>query len=343
MNKNHWIMIAAGAVLFVVLGAFAFTKTQDDKIAQGVSIGGIDVSGLSRDEANEKLETEIQEVVQTPLVVTYKGERRTLKPEKSKVGVDVQGMVDEAVTKSNKGFFLANAAKTVAGSDRNIAIPTEISYSKRAVRTFVRSVGKSFNQAPKDAAIKYSARSIGEVDAQPGVSVRSTALAAAIVKRLENPTEPRRVRAPMKKTQAKVTKRELAKKYPTIILVDRNGFKLRLYKNLKLAKTYKIAVGAAGNDTPTGLYTINDRQVNPTWNVPNSDWAGDLAGKSIPPGPGNPLIARWLGIYNGVGIHGTPDIGSLGSAASHGCIRMDPKDVIALYPRVPIGTPVYIA
>lgn len=335
-------MIAAGAVLLLLLGAFAFTKTQDDKIAQGVSIGGIDVSGLTRDEANEKLDKEIQDVVQTPLVVTYNGKRRTLRPEKSKVGVDVPGMVNQAVQQSNQGFFLANAAKTVAGSDRNIAIPTEISYSKPGVRRFIRSVHKSFDQAPKDASVKYSARSIGEVDAEPGHSVRSAALAAAIVKRLENPTEPRRVRAPMKKTKAKVTKSELAKKYPTIVLVDRSGFKLRLYKKLKLAKTYPIAVGQAGLETPAGLYTINDRQVNPAWNVPDSAWAGDLAGTTVPPGPGNPLVARWLGIYDGVGIHGTDDISSLGSAASHGCIRMNPTDVIALYPRVPMGTPVYI-
>lgn len=335
-------MIAAGAVLLLLLGAFAFTKTQDDKIAQGVSIGGIDVSGLTRDEANEKLDKEIQDVVQTPLVVTYNGKRRTLRPEKSKVGVDVPGMVNQAVQQSNQGFFLANAAKTVAGSDRNIAIPTEISYSKPGVRRFIRSVHKSFDQAPKDASVKYSARSIGEVDAEPGHSVRSAALAAAIVKRLENPTEPRRVRAPMKKTKAKVTKSELAKKYPTIVLVDRSGFKLRLYKKLKLAKTYPIAVGQAGLETPAGLYTINDRQVNPAWNVPDSAWAGDLAGTTVPPGPGNPLVARWLGIYDGVGIHGTDDISSLGSAASHGCIRMNPTDVIALYPKVPMGTPVYI-
>ena len=335
-------MIAAGAVLLLVLGAFAFTKTQDDKIAQGVSIGGIDVSGLTRDEANEKLDKQIQDVVQTPLVVTYNGKRRTLKPEKSKVGVDVPGMVNQAVTQSNQGFFLANAAKTVAGSDRNIAIPTEISYSKPAVRRFVRSVHKSFDRAPKDASVRYSATSIGEVDAEPGLSVKSAALTAAIVERLENPTQPRRVRAPMKKTKAKVTKSELAKKYPTIILVDRSGFKLRLYKKLKLDKTYPIAVGQAGLETPAGLYTINDRQVNPPWNVPDSDWAGDLAGTTVPPGPGNPLVARWLGIYDGVGIHGTDDISSLGSAASHGCIRMNPTDVIALYPKVPIGTPVYI-
>lgn len=335
-------MAAAGAVLVLVLGAFAFDKSQNDKIAQGASIGGIDVSGLTRAQANVKLEREIQQVVQAPLVVTYKGRRRTLKSEKSKAGVDVAAMVDAAIDQSNQGFFVVNAAQRISGSSMNIAIPTEITYSKPAVRRFVRSVHKSFDQAPKDASIKYSPRSIGEVDSEPGLAVRSAALRTAIVERLEHPTEPRLIRVPMKKTRAKVSKRELAKKYPTILLVDREGYKLRLFKNLKLSRTYPIAVGQSGLETPSGLYAIHNKQVNPTWNVPNSEWAGKLAGKAIPPGPGNPLVARWLGVSASVGIHGTTDVSSLGSAASHGCIRMDPTDVIALYPKVPIGTPIFI-
>ena len=83
--------------------------------------------------------------------------------------------------------------------------------------------------------------------------------------------------------------------------------------------------------------------MDPTWNVPDSAWAGSLAGQSIPPGPDNPLKARWMGIYNGAGIHGTSDVASLGSAASHGCVRMDVPDVIDLYDRVDVGTPVYIS
>jgi lipoprotein-anchoring transpeptidase ErfK/SrfK len=78
--------------------------------------------------------------------------------------------------------------------------------------------------------------------------------------------------------------------------------------------------------------------------VPNSAWAGSLAGQVIPGGsPQNPLKARWLGIYAGAGIHGTSDDGSIGTAASHGCIRMHIPDVIDLYDRVPVGAPVYIA
>jgi lipoprotein-anchoring transpeptidase ErfK/SrfK len=141
----------------------------------------------------------------------------------------------------------------------------------------------------------------------------------------------------------KVTTAELGRKYPTLVTVNRDGFRLTLFKNLRRVKTYPIAVGAIGLETPAGLYTIQNKQVNPTWNVPDSEWAGKLAGKSIPPGPDNPLKARWMGIYNGAGIHGTSDLGSLGSAASHGCVRMAVTDVIDLYERVDVGTPVYIA
>ena len=101
-------------------------------------------------------------------------------------------------------------------------------------------------------------------------------------------------------------------------------------------------MGAIGYDTPAGLYRIQNKAVNPTWSVPHSPWTGSLAGAVIPPGPSNPLKARWLGIYGGAGIHGTDQTWSLGSAASHGCIRMAIPDVIELYDRIDVGTPVYI-
>jgi lipoprotein-anchoring transpeptidase ErfK/SrfK len=95
-------------------------------------------------------------------------------------------------------------------------------------------------------------------------------------------------------------------------------------------------------DTPAGLYNIANKAVDPAWHVPNSDWAGSLAGQSIPPGPSNPLKARWMGIFEGAGIHGTEDTGSLGTAASHGCVRMAVDDVIDLFDQVEVGTPIYI-
>ena len=124
--------------------------------------------------------------------------------------------------------------------------------------------------------------------------------------------------------------------------VDRPAFTLRLFKRLKMVKSYKIAVGQAGLETPAGIYHVQNKTVNPSWHVPDSAWAGDLAGQVIPPGPENPIKARWMGIFDGAGIHGTSDVGSLGTAASHGCIRMAIPDVEQLYDQVPVQAPVFI-
>jgi lipoprotein-anchoring transpeptidase ErfK/SrfK len=144
--------------------------------------------------------------------------------------------------------------------------------------------------------------------------------------------------------EPKVTTADLADKYPAVLIVNRGAFTLTLYKDLKLAKTYRIAVGQVGLETPAGLYHIQNKAVDPAWSVPNADWAGDLAGTVVPGGtPQNPLKARWLGIFDGAGIHGTDAASSIGSAASHGCIRMLIPDVIELYEQVPVGAPIYIA
>jgi len=113
-------------------------------------------------------------------------------------------------------------------------------------------------------------------------------------------------------------------------------------RNLRLVREYPVAIGQAGYETPAGVYGIDSKQLNPTWYVPDAEWAGELAGSVVPPGPDNPLKARWMGFNGAAGIHGTADAGSLGSAASHGCVRMAVPDVIDLYEHVPLGTPVRI-
>jgi lipoprotein-anchoring transpeptidase ErfK/SrfK len=158
---------------------------------------------------------------------------------------------------------------------------------------------------------------------------------------IESPHD-RTIQAPVQKVKPTVTTDQLASKYPVYLTIDRGNFQLRLWNNLKLVHTYTIAVGQQGLETPAGTYTIDDKQVNPSWHVPDSAWAGSLAGKVIPPGPEDPIKARWMGFFNGAGIHGTDEVSSLGTAASHGCVRMSIPDVIALYPQVPLGTPIYI-
>ena len=82
-------------------------------------------------------------------------------------------------------------------------------------------------------------------------------------------------------------------------------------------------------------------QRHPWWYPPASDWA--KGEKPVPPGPGNPLGTRWMGLSAaGVGIHGTPDAASIGYSASHGCIRMRISEAEWLFAHVRVGTPVFI-
>ena len=136
---------------------------------------------------------------------------------------------------------------------------------------------------------------------------------------------------------------DLAKRYPTVIGIDRDAKVLRLYVNLRLTRRFKIAVGQQGLESSAGRYEIEEKVVNPPWHAPDKAWAGELAGQTIPPGdPRNPLVARWMGYHDGEGIHGTTDLESLGTQASHGCIRMSPAAVKQLYARVKVGTPVFL-
>jgi lipoprotein-anchoring transpeptidase ErfK/SrfK len=136
----------------------------------------------------------------------------------------------------------------------------------------------------------------------------------------------------------------VASKYPAYIVVDRSSFRLMYYSHLKLAKTYEIAVGMQGLETPPGLYHIQWKQVDPPWYVPKKAWAGSLAGTVVPPGPADPLKARFMSFDGGAGIHGIDpsEYSSIGHDASHGCVRMRIPDVIDLYAKTPVGTPVYI-
>jgi lipoprotein-anchoring transpeptidase ErfK/SrfK len=219
----------------------------------------------------------------------------------------------------------------------------EVTWSRPALTGFVREVAREINRDPVDATVEPGPSSLTVVDGQDGVKLRDRKLDSKLAAILDTGSKRRTVEAQTVVLKPAVERSQVKSNFPTYLTVDRSGYTLRLWKNLKVAKTYSVAVGKIGYETPTGLYSIQNKQVDPPWTAPNSDWAGDYAGKTIPGGaPDNPLKARWLGVSGPVGIHGTGNPGSLSSAASHGCIRMSVPEVIELYDQVPVGTPVYI-
>jgi lipoprotein-anchoring transpeptidase ErfK/SrfK len=325
----------------LAVAAYAVDRANSDKIADGVRVGGISVGGLSTDQARHRLDNKLVAPLDKPVTVTFEGKKYVLSAERLQLHADVDGMVDSALSASRSGGFPVRVWRYTTGGSVDREIAPEITYSSDALDGFVDQVANEINRPAQDATVAPSPASLNTVAGTDGITVLSGDLRSRLRAAIESPRH-RTVSPQVKRVKPQVTTDQLAQKYPVFLTIDRAAFQLRLWKNLKLAKTYTIAVGQAGLETPAGEYTIDDKQVNPSWHVPDSAWAGDLAGQVIPPGPDDPIKARWMGFYNGAGIHGTDEVSSLGTAASHGCVRMAISDVIELYPQVPLGTPIYI-
>ena len=312
------IAIVVGLLLLAGAGAvYAYDRAHSEEIGEGVRVGGVDVSGLTPEQARAKLRSAVLEPLSRPVVVRARGKRYTLTPERAGVAVDVDGSVSAALERSRDGSILSRTWRGLRGEPVDAEIELDITYSKRAIARLVKRVREDVDEAPVNAAVDLEHGDVTPEASKDGRRLLAAKLKRQVRKRLLDVGDAKTVRAEFKVVKPKVTTAELAEKYPAILIVDRANFKLTLYKKLKLVKTYGIAVGQVGLETPAGLYHIQNKAVDPAWSVPNSDWAGDLAGTVVPGGvPENPLKARWMGIYDGAGIHGTDAEGSIGTAAS---------------------------
>jgi lipoprotein-anchoring transpeptidase ErfK/SrfK len=339
--------IVAVGVLSVLLGlcaaALAYDALAPRHMAEGLRVNGVDIGGLTRAQARAKLSTALLAPLRRSVTVLLpSGGRATLDPERAQVRMDIDRAVAAADRLSQRGSILTRVWRDVTGGRLDHPLSASLSYSRAAVRSTVRLIAAKVDRPAQDASVSPQGGRLVTTPGRDGVAVKRGALRRAIVRRLMHAGGSDRVRVPVRHLRPDVSEEDLAAQYPSYIVVDRAAFELRLFKNLEPARTYTIAVGQQGLETPAGLYDIEDKQIDPSWHVPNADWAGDLAGKTIPPGPDDPLKARWMGFNGGAGIHGTAELDSLGSAASHGCIRMSVPDVEDLYDQVAVGTPVYV-
>jgi len=345
--RTRAAVIAAVVGLLLLAGAgavYGYDRAHSDHIGTGVRIAGVDVSELTPEQAHAKLRRAVLDPLSRPVVVRARGERYTLTPERAGVAVDVEGSVDAAMQRTREGGILRRTWRGLRGESLDAELELDITYSKRALARLVKRVGKAVDKPAVDASIDLEEGDVTPRPSEAGRRLLARRLERQLRTRLLDVGDDKTVRARTVVVEPKITTAELAERYPAIVFVDRANFKLTLYRELEPVKTYGIAVGQVGLETPAGLYRVQNKAIDPAWSVPNSDWAGDLAGKVIPGGvPENPLKARWLGIYDGAGIHGTDAEGSIGTAASHGCIRMRIPEVIELYEQVPVNSPVYIS
>jgi lipoprotein-anchoring transpeptidase ErfK/SrfK len=327
MSRARVLLVLLAAALAAAVPTVAAAQKDPTNVPAGVTAGGVDLSGLTLADAQARLEATVGPKVDSDLILGAAGKPWTLKAADAKLTFD-------ALTTAKR------AIRAKAPGD----VGLKLSHSRLAVRTWVAGVAAKVAKAPKNATVKITLTHIYRARSTHGRALDQAGVAKQVDAALDDGvTAPRTLHTALKKTSPAINANDLEKVYGTIITVDKAHFKLRLFKGLKFSKSYMVAVGQPAYPTPSGLFHIANKQVDPVWSVPNSPWAGELQGTTVDGGSAaNPLKARWMGIVDGVGIHGTGEDYSIGSAASHGCIRMHVADVKDLYPRVPVGTSVLI-
>jgi hypothetical protein len=286
-------------------------------IQPGVTIGGLLVGGLTAAEARELVEARFNKPI--TLVVSSNRKIRAMPYELGAAAVFPKA-VKLAVRVKRPGY----------------PVPLRVDVANGKLQRYLADLAKQTDRKPVDASLSLKrfqpvprpskdGRRLQQVIARYGLSL-------AIRKHERTYELPYEVLAP------KVTEKDLGH----VIVIKRDSKRLLFYNGFHLKRSFRIATGQASYPTPTGKFEIVVKQRNPWWYPPQgSAWADGA--QPIPPGPGNPLGTRWMGISAPyVGIHGTPDSASIGYSASHGCVRMLIPEVEWLFERVDVGPPVFI-
>ncbi len=308
------------ALVFVGLvvaaaGAPAGSPPSATVAAPGVTVAGTPVGGLTPAEARAA----VAEAFARPLILGYDGRSWQRVPTELGARADVAAAVRAAL---------------VAPAGRNVSL--DVTYSRKAVRRWAAAIAASLDRRARDAEVVLRRARPYVTESQLGVHVRKKDAARRIAQALEvHARGP--VALPVRRIEPDVTRRSVG----PVVVVRRDSHKLVLYDGRRRVRAFGIATGQPSFPTPLGSFEIVTKQRDPWWYPPASGWAQGL--DPVPPGPGNPLGTRWMGLdVYAVGIHGTPDAASIGYSASHGCVRMQIADAEWLFERVEVGTPVFI-
>jgi lipoprotein-anchoring transpeptidase ErfK/SrfK len=291
------------------------TTTVPAVVPDGVRLAGIAIGGLASDAAAQA----VADAFGRPVSLRFETTKIDVSPSLLGVSVPVESAIAKALT-VQPGTTLALRATV----------------NKLLIRSFIEKIARRFDRKPVSSRLLLR-------NARPLVTkpvIGRTVDQATGVRDLTD--------ALVHGTRATIVLHAKLKSPPLtpttigpVIVIQRGSNRLTLYNGEKVVRKFEVATGQTIYPTPLGKFQIIVKWRNPWWYPPNSPWA--QGEKPVPPGPGNPLGTRWMGLSSpGVGIHGTPEDGSIGYSLSHGCIRMHIPQAEWLFEHVDVGTPVYI-
>ena len=285
-------------------------------IAQGVTIAAVPVGGMTAEQARAT----VQVAFDQPMKFAFSKRRWQATP------AQLGGVP-----------YVSTAVNQALAAPLGQAVPLGVGIRVTRLRAYAGYLDRVFSRPARNSRL-LGLRNLRPfiTKAKAGVDVRRRAMTGAILRALQ-----RHERGPLALRVTFLRPSVTRANFGSVIVIRRGSRRLYLYDGMTHWRTFRIAVGMPAYPTPLGRFSIATRERNPTWNPPNSDWARGLG--PVPPGPGNPLGTRWMGLSAyGYGIHGTPSPETIGTAASHGCIRMYIRESEWLFERVRVGTTVFI-
>jgi lipoprotein-anchoring transpeptidase ErfK/SrfK len=290
-------------------------EPQTEYIAEGVTVGKVVVGGMTPPEAR----THVRAGFNAPLAVRFGATTLNVIPQKLGATARIELAIEQA-----------------RRAQPNARIPLFVKIAPGRVNRYVKTLARRFDRPARDAEL------IGLRRLRPWITKERTGLVLKqrnavrrIVAALRRHERAVRIRA------ARVDPQVTRARFGPIVVIRRESKRLHFYRGMRLWKVFGVATGQSSYPTPIGTFRIVTMQRNPWWYPPDAEWAQDE--EPVPPGPGNPLGTRWMGLnVSAVGMHGTPDAASIGYSASHGCIRMRIAEAEWLFNRVRVGTPVFI-
>jgi len=343
MNFKRILIRAVGVIaafaMLALSGGLAWAAAGDyatrDMVPLGVTVAGVELGGLSPAEAHEAIERAVVEPLLEPVTVRAAGMTFEVDPADF-----LHADVDTAVTNAfgpNRSATLADRIyRRLAEEPVRMTVEPQILIDEDALASRVAGIAVAIDYAAVDATLGIEDAAVKIGPSAPGRKLDQEASATLIAAALLS--EDTSVDLPVLPVLPEVAEEDLGK----WLIIRRASRTLELWEDTQLDRRYPIAIGAEGYDTPRGEWEITLKRYLPTWVNPGSEWAKTMPDK-IGPGPGNPLGTRALNLdAPGIRIHGTPNEASIGTAASHGCIRMKRVDIEQLYELVDVGIPVFV-
>jgi lipoprotein-anchoring transpeptidase ErfK/SrfK len=291
------------------------TTTTPATIASGVTISGVEVGDMSYEQAFAAVTASFAR----PLTLTVPRHRLAVAPARIGAMAYVRAAVSRALT-----------------VPADTALKLRVILNRKGTQRYLDTVARRFDREAVDSQLLLRNLRPVITKEQAGRTLRQVRAMNAIFTALVTNTRPE-VALQFNELKPSVTRGS----FGPVIVIRRGSNRLYLYKGMRFQRVFGVATGQSAYPTPLGHWQVVVKWRNPWWYPPNSPWA--KGEKPVPPGPGNPLGTRWMGLSaSGVGIHGTPDDTSIGYSASHGCIRMHIPDAEWLFNHVTVGTPVFI-